>query len=188
MDAAGTGTSRPCVRYGWERLRESGEADAVRARHFGFFLELARRAAPELTKAEQLHWLDRLQSDHDNLRAALEWRLASDGPGHEGLELAAHLCWFWLKRAYLAEGQHWLERALARSAAPPPARGRRHSWRSAASSSFRETSSARTRLLEESAALARDAGELSTVASPSGCCTMAAIERGDVAGAAAAGR
>ena len=70
--------------YGWERLRQSGEADAVRARHFEFFLELARRAAPELTKAEQLHWLDRLQLDHDNLRAALEWRLASDDPGHEG--------------------------------------------------------------------------------------------------------
>ena len=50
MDAAGIDTSRPCVRYAWERLRQSGEADAVRTRHFACFLELARRAEPELTQ------------------------------------------------------------------------------------------------------------------------------------------
>ena len=44
------------------------------------------------------------------------------GPGDEGAGAGGALHWFWLKRAYLAEGQHWLERALARSAAPPPAR------------------------------------------------------------------
>jgi non-specific serine/threonine protein kinase len=168
--------------YGWERLRESDEADAVRARHFGYFLELARRAEPELTRAEQLHWLNGLQLEHDNLRVALEWRLGSDDAG-EGLDLAVQLHWFWLKRAHFAEGQQWLERSLAGSGAPP---ARRAQARLALGSIvFFQGDFARAHaLLEESAGTARDAGDLSTVAFALGLLTMVAIERGDVAGAA----
>jgi non-specific serine/threonine protein kinase len=108
--------------YGLERLRQSGEADAVHARHFAYFLDLTRRAEPELTRAEQLRWLGLLRLEHDNLRAALEWRLSSDRPGPEALALATPLHWFWLKHAYLAEGQRWLERAIAGSVVPPAAR------------------------------------------------------------------
>ena len=170
--------------YGRERLRQSGEADAVHARHFGFILELARRAEPELMKAEQLHWLNRLQLEHDNLRAALEWRLASDHPGPESLELAAALHWFWVKLAYLTEGRHWLERALTRSAAPPV--GTRAKTLTALGTivfflgDFERACS----LLEEGAALARAVGEPSIVAFALGMLTMAAMERGDSESAA----
>ena len=166
-------------------MRQSGEADAVRARHFECFLEFARRAEPELTKAEQLHWLDRLQSEHDNLRAALEWRLASDRPGDESLELAAPLHWFWLKRAYLAEGQHWLERALARAPRRRRRDERRRSWRSAASSSFKETSSARTVCWRKARRWPGTAGEPAIAAFALGILHAARrSERGDFASAA----
>ncbi len=170
--------------YAWERLGESGEADAVRARHFEFFLELARRAEPELTKAEQLRWLDHLHLEHDNLRAALEWQLASDHPGPDGLELAARLHWLWLKRAHIAEGQRWLERALARSHAASPAR-RAQALLALGSLVFMQGDFERAQsLLEESVALARSTGEHSIAALALGVRLLAAAEHGDAAGAA----
>ena len=168
--------------YAWERLRRSGEADAVRARHFGFFLELARRAEPQLIRADQLRWLDRLQSEHDNLRAALEWALASDNPGHESLQLAASLHWFWLKRAHLAEGQQWLERALARSLAPPAAQ-RAQALMALGSIGFFKGDFERAQACWRRASR-WGARQASTRPWPSpSVCTLAAMERGDFAGA-----
>jgi len=170
--------------YAWERLQQSGEAAAVRARHFAHFLELGRRAEPQLTKAAQLHWLRQLQLEHDNLRAALEWEFSADRSGHEGLELASRLHWFWMKRAYLSEGRHWLESALARSAAPSAPR-RAHGLMALGTITFFLGDFERSQdLLEQSAALARSAGMPSIVALALGIHTMAALERGDGAGAA----
>lgn len=99
--------------YARERLLRSGEAGRVRNLHFDFFLRVARRAEPELKRPDQAMWLNRLQRDHDNLRAALEWSLVRPEGGDQALELSAALFWFWLKRGHLSEGQQWLERALA---------------------------------------------------------------------------
>jgi hypothetical protein len=170
--------------YGRERLEASDEADAVRARHFGFFLDLARRAEPELTRAEQLLWLDRLQLEHDNLRAALEWYLASRHPGADGLELAASLHWFWLKRACFAEGQRFLERALARDTSAAPAERAPALMALGSIVFFQGQFDRADGLLEESAALAGAAGEPSIAAVALGLQTMAAMERGDRAAAA----
>jgi non-specific serine/threonine protein kinase len=165
--------------YGLERLRQSGEADAVHARHFAYFLDLTRRAEPELTRAEQLRWLGLLRLEHDNLRAALEWRLSSDRPGPEALALATPLHWFWLKHAYLAEGQRWLERAIAGSVEPPAAR-RAEALSALGNLTFFLGEFDRARgLLEESAALARAAGELSIAGFSLGMLTMVALEAGD---------
>jgi non-specific serine/threonine protein kinase len=165
--------------YALERLQQSGESAAVRARHFGFFLELARRAEPELTRAEQLVWLDALQVEHDNFRGALEWRLASEHPAPDSLELATPLYWFWLKQAYLTEGAQWLERALARDPGAAPAR-RAHALMALGSIVFFQGHFARAEgLLEESAVLAREVGQPAIVAFALGLKTMAAMERGD---------
>jgi predicted ATPase len=59
--------------YAWERLRSSGETDAVSGRHAAYFLDLAERAWPELWGADQGRWLARLDREHDNLRVALAW-------------------------------------------------------------------------------------------------------------------
>ena len=170
--------------YGRERLQESDEADAVRARHFGFFLDLARRAEPELTRAKQLLWLDRLQLEHDNLRAALEWRLTSNYPAPGSVDIAAPLHWFWLKRAYLAEGQRFLERALAKDTTAAPAERARACMALGSLVFFQGDFDRADRLLAESAALARAASEPSIVAVALGLQTMAAMERDDGAAAA----
>ena len=97
-------------------------ADVVRDRHFGYFLELARRAEPELTKAEQLRWLADLQLDHDNFRAALDWRLSSDSPEcTRAVELASAPPLV-LVEALLPRRRKSLARNCAREMAAPPIR------------------------------------------------------------------
>ena len=67
--------------YALEQLRSSGEEASIRARHAAYYLGLAEAAAPQLRGAGQVRWLDWLEADHDNLRAAGEWsaRRASRG-------------------------------------------------------------------------------------------------------------
>ncbi len=105
--------------YALEQLadRDGDEAEDMRWRHAGFCVALAEEAEGELWSAGQAAWLDRLDLEHDNLRAALEWSLqrgdADPGAAEIGLRLAGLLWMFWYTRAYLKEGQRWLERALA---------------------------------------------------------------------------
>ena len=139
--------------YARERLLQSGEAERLRDRHLAFFLDLARRAEPELTQSGSGRWLNRLQREHDNLRSALEWCLAAPERGEQRLEFAAALFWFWMKRGYFREGQQWLERALAAGSDAPPAL-RAKALMGLGSMMFFQGDFVRTRaLLEESATL-----------------------------------
>ena len=106
----------PIRQYARERLDESREAAQVQSSHAGFFLALAEEAEPQLAKPQQAEWLDRLESEHDNLRAALTWALGREiDPGPR---MAGALGRFWHTRGYLSEGRTYLE-AAARSAAVP---------------------------------------------------------------------
>jgi predicted ATPase/DNA-binding SARP family transcriptional activator len=67
--------------YARERLMETEEADRVRTRHQDWFLALAEQAEPELLRSDQLAWLDRLEAEHDNLRAAMAWCLEAVASG-----------------------------------------------------------------------------------------------------------
>jgi non-specific serine/threonine protein kinase len=97
--------------YARDRLVDAGESEAVRNRHFDWFLELAERVEPELIGPEQVAWLDRLETDHDNFRAALAWGL--DGRSAIlGLRLVAALWRLWHVRDRQTEGLDWLRRAL----------------------------------------------------------------------------
>jgi len=106
--------------YAAERLAESGEQHAVAAHHAACHLALARRAEREERGQDQTGWLERLEADLDNLRAALGWYRGHDVDAW--LALASALSWFWVTRGHFAEGRRWLEAALA--AAAPDAPGR----------------------------------------------------------------
>jgi predicted ATPase/DNA-binding SARP family transcriptional activator len=94
-----------------ERLAASGEADEARRRHLAWFLALALRAEPNIRGPAQAEWFERLEAEHDNLRAALGFGL-EDAP-RDALALAAALSRFWRVHGHLAEGRRWLEAVLA---------------------------------------------------------------------------
>ena len=98
--------------YARDNLFESGEAESLRERHLDYFLHFAQAAEPKLRGAEQLEWLERLETEHDNLRTALAWSLES-GRSDRALELAGTLYYFWLQRGNFSEGQKWVGEALA---------------------------------------------------------------------------
>jgi predicted ATPase/class 3 adenylate cyclase len=98
--------------FGLECLKASGDGDATRRAHAMFFLELAERAEAELTGPRQPLWLDRLEADHNNLRAALSWA-EEQGEIELGLRLGAALWRFWVTRGHMLEGRQRLQRLLA---------------------------------------------------------------------------
>ncbi len=97
--------------FGRESLERSGQADEVRGRHADHYLALSEAAEAGLTGSDQASWLNRLDRDHDNVRAVLAWALETGR-----VRIAARICaatWrFWGLRGHLAEGREWLERAM----------------------------------------------------------------------------
>ena len=100
--------------YACDMLLEAGEIIDVRRRHRDWYLRLAERAEPELFGATQSVWYERLETEHDNFREALEWS-SEHADGDAGLRLAGALYTFWQVRGYLSEGRVWLNRVLSRS-------------------------------------------------------------------------
>jgi ATP/maltotriose-dependent transcriptional regulator MalT len=101
--------------YGLEALASSGESQATHQAHAAYYLVLAKQAEPELTGPQQLIWFERLERDHDNMRAALSWLLQPGADGHRkelALRLGGSLWQFWWIRGYVSEGRRWLERTL----------------------------------------------------------------------------
>jgi predicted ATPase len=109
----------PVRQYALERLQESDEEEHTRTRHAAFFLALAERAEPELWKPDQVGWLDLLETENDNMRAALSWAVER-GRDEVGLRLSVALQRFWSVRGYLEEGRRWLETALSACPSPDP--------------------------------------------------------------------
>ena len=98
--------------YATEKLDEVEEANEVGRRHATFFVGLAEEVEPELKRARQLAWLERLEIEHDNLRAAMRW-LLERGEADETARLGWALWLFWGIRAHFAEGRRSMERALS---------------------------------------------------------------------------
>jgi predicted ATPase/DNA-binding SARP family transcriptional activator len=101
--------------YAHDKLWAAGEGEMMRQRHLAYFVELAERAEPNLRAFDMVMWLDRLEAEHDNIRAALDWALENDVEAH--LRLASALLWFWHIRGHKNEGVDWLERGLSIEAA-----------------------------------------------------------------------
>jgi len=100
--------------YALEKLSEAGEVTQLRDRHLDLFLARAEEAAPKLHEAYQQLWLNWLEGEHDNLRAALAWALES-GRIEAGLRIAIALLRFWEIRGHVHEGLAWFERLFAQA-------------------------------------------------------------------------
>jgi predicted ATPase/DNA-binding CsgD family transcriptional regulator len=103
--------------FAWERLTESDEAEAVRGVHAAWCRALAEEAESALWGAGQVGWLDRLDREKENLRAALDWTL-NQGEIETATRLGAALWRFWERRGYLSEGRSHLVSILALSPSP----------------------------------------------------------------------
>jgi tetratricopeptide (TPR) repeat protein len=102
--------------YGEQHLKRSGQAAARRDRHLAYCVGLAETAEPFMRGPQQSEWLDRLEAEHDNLRAALQWALDTRQT-ELGLRLVGVLWWLWDNRGYFSEGRAWAEAMLK---LPPP--------------------------------------------------------------------
>lgn len=105
--------------YARERLEESGETGAIGRRHAEYFLELAQRAELELRQAGFLYWMERLETEDNNLGVALEWSLEG-GDIELGLRLVASLRDYWVMSGRFVQAESWTHRALSSSSSVPP--------------------------------------------------------------------
>jgi predicted ATPase len=142
--------------YAAERLEASGGAEQLGGRHAEWYLALAETAYPHLTGSPKA-WLDRLDGEHDNMRAALDG-LATAGETQLTLQLAGALWRYWFTRGDLAEGARRLESALAADSSPTTALARALTGASALAEASGEAARARLRA-EEALALHRKLGD-----------------------------
>jgi predicted ATPase/transcriptional regulator with XRE-family HTH domain len=98
--------------YALEQLAAHDELEHTRRSHAAYFCRLAEAAHPALFGPDEISWLDRLEREHDNLRAAMAWCLERPQDRETGLRIVAMMWLFWYGHSYLTEGLVWLQRAL----------------------------------------------------------------------------
>lgn len=180
--------------YGEEKLKESGEAAAVRGRHLGWFRALAERADPEFYRAGQADWYNRFELEVDNVRAALEWSKTDAASLDAGLRLAGALWRFWFSRGHLTEGWEQLVALLASAPVRPTAGAPRRSRMAARAralnaagrlGAFRGDLAEAEGLLREALALNRELGDKDGLAISWRNLGIMTMYRGDLASARA---
>ena len=140
-----------------EQLEVAGEADAVRRRHAGWFLDLARQAERFIWSEHQTVWLERIEHAHDNVRAALNWCFSGRNED-TGALLAAAMHRFWFARGYIREGRRWCQ--IAASKQQVSTQGRALALRNLGFFLMHQGEAERAvRLAEQAAALARSVGD-----------------------------
>jgi predicted ATPase/tRNA A-37 threonylcarbamoyl transferase component Bud32 len=145
--------------YALTRLEERGELEDLQRRHAERFLQLAETAEPELVRAGQSTWLQRLDEENGNIRAALAWSLRT-GDVELGLRMAGALVRFWSTRGHMAEGRRWLTDAMERaSELPAPVLAK--AYYAAGYSALGQGDYVQAKpFFEESLRLAREAGDI----------------------------
>lgn len=145
--------------YALEKLGESGEGDGSKNRHLNYFVQWAEKAEPNSSGGGQVLWLKRYEIEHDNLRAALEWSLTSEGIVDLGLRLAERLEWFWNTYGYYSEGRAQLAAILEKTKANARSDIHARALYLAGGLAFVQTDYPATRaLVEESLSIYRDLG------------------------------
>ena len=166
--------------YATERLEASGTGDELRRRHAEQFLALAEEAEPYLRR-DSPEWADRLEREHDNLRAALDWGEAA-GESELVLRLAGAASRFWYLKSHLSEGQRRLESALRADGRRTPARAKALNGAAVMALNIRDIPTARLRA-EDALALHRALGDAWGAAYATVMIGNAVAEGGDLASA-----
>jgi predicted ATPase/DNA-binding SARP family transcriptional activator len=162
--------------YAWEKLHQAGELEATHDRLLLFFLQLAEAAEPQLIGPGQKRWLDRLEDEHDNLRAALQWAL-EHGAVMAG-RLAGALWRFWWMHSHLDEGRRWLEQVLSQNSLSPVVRAKVLHGAGVLMHEQGKYVQARARY-EESLALRRQQDDRQAIASSLNSLGVVALDLGD---------
>jgi predicted ATPase/class 3 adenylate cyclase len=171
--------------FGVEQLESAGEAEATRERHASYFVKAAEAAEPHLRGLQRKRWLDGLELEHDNLRAALR-RAIDAGDAHFGLRLVGTLWRFWHLHGHLAEGRRWAEEVLALPAASGRTAERAKALTALGGLAYwQEDLPPTRRAYEEALGIARELGDRSAEAE--GIYNLAYVPayEGDIAGAVA---
>ena len=98
--------------YALDKLAERNEIEVLRERHARRFLALVEQAAQEWKTPLEAQWIARLEMQHDNLRAALQWSLAADPSAQTSLRFVSSLVPYWRSRGNPSEGRAWFDEAL----------------------------------------------------------------------------
>jgi predicted ATPase/class 3 adenylate cyclase len=166
--------------FGLAELERHGEQTALRERHARFFLTLAEQAEASLERSGQVHWMGRMEQDHDNLRAALEWSQATAGQEELCWRLASGLGLFWEARGYFSEGRERLSALLRAKPAQGRTAARARLLARAAELAYRQSDfSATTALAGESLSIWREIDDKPGIASALIKLGNAATETGD---------
>jgi predicted ATPase/DNA-binding SARP family transcriptional activator len=181
--------------YAAEGLQASGEAELVRLRHRAWYLTFAEQAELALITEEQKVWLTRLESEHGNLRAALDWSLKEEEGGRGGeaqpyspipLLICGALLPFWSTRGYLTEGRAWCERALQTRGAQKRTAARAHGLIGAGMlATIQGHYAAGRAYFEECLEILRELGNQMGIAASLNCLGNVATDQGDYAAARA---
>ena len=152
--------------YALERLAARGDGEVVRRRHAAFYRVLADAAEPGLLGAQQREWLERLDSERDNIRAALTWAVEA-GDAETGLRIGSALWRYWQLRNYEQEARERLEELLALGSGAPSTRAQAQTMIGSLSFVLGDFETAR-RVLGESLPVHRRFGDVRMIASTLG--------------------
>lgn len=109
--------------FAHEKLETSGKLQILGQRHFDYFLKLLNEAKPHLQQGgDQAFWLNRVEREHNNLRAALAWAVEEPSRANLALEFGFAVHVFWMTRSYIDEARYWLGKILSLDASPTPIR------------------------------------------------------------------
>ena len=168
----------PVRQYAQERLEESGESESARNQHAAFFLALAAKAEPQLKGSGQVEWLERLEEDNDNLRAAMAW-LLEEGKVEAAIRMAWALWLYWLIHGHQGEGRRWVEEVLTKGGDLPTSTRARALMVQFTMSYGIGNPEVMKRTCEEAAVLFREAGDRSGLAHALGGLGLATLQQGD---------
>jgi len=139
------------------RLDADGKLDDLRRRHAERFLDLAIAAETELESGDHAAWLERLEHELDNIRAALDWFLSS-GRVDDALRCIATLERFWLAHVHVSEARRWLSVGLDLAGDVPADVGAAAFWTAARLATVQSDWEAAVPLLEKARELFRSCG------------------------------